>query len=268
MPALNVPAVADLHGLWRRSLLRFADGSCDTTTRVRWLQGESAFIDLRQPHDLGEFPAAHCRDALSLPDCARLATQQAFAGTLAFDGTHFEWTRLIDYQPKSPTADAGSLVWHGDMLIEDGRDVVYREHWHREDGATAAATMPTGALRLRAAHGATRAAMLRVGAQFMYARERAVAAPEGRSLAECVAGAASIDAARALVDCEISFGTLSAGGLRISASTLPYRVGDLVTLGIDEHRATISDRSDDGAAVTRAWEIVGIEGAISAWRGG
>src|SRR5208283_945727 len=122
MPALNVPAVADLHGLWRRSLLRFADGSCDTTTRVRWLQGESAFIDLRQPHDLGEFPAAHCRDALSLPDCARLATQQAFAGTLAFDGTHFEWTRLIDYQPKSPTADAGSLVWHGDMLIEDGRD--------------------------------------------------------------------------------------------------------------------------------------------------
>jgi hypothetical protein len=266
MPALNAAPIGDLRGLWRRSLLRYADGSSDTTTRVHWLQGDDAFVDLRQPADLGDFPQAHCRDALSLQDCARLSRQQGFAGRLTFDGSHYEWIRRIDYQPKSPTADAGSLEWHGDLLIEDGRDIVYREHWHREGAAPGTAT-PCAALQLRAAGGATCAALLRVGPQFMYARDRADAAPGGRSLAECVAGAASLAAARQLVDCEISFGRVSPGGWRISASTLPYRVGDIVTLDLEEHRAATSDRSHDGAAITRVWEIVGTEGALGAWRG-
>lgn len=280
-PVLNsVPALRDLRGLWRRLSIRYPDGSTDTTTRVAWLQGETAFIDLRQPADLGDCCAAHCRSSLSALDCAELARQQGFAGTLAFDGAHFEWTRVIDYQPKARTADAGSLVWRGDLLIEQGRDVAYVEHWRRDDGASAAAAAigdpaaaiggeaaaPTGALRLRGAGSGTRGALLRVGAHFMYARDRAVAVPEGRSLADCVADAACVGDARELVDCEISFGTVSAHGLRITASTLPYRVGDIVSAEFEEHRATTSDRSSDGAAVTRAWEIVGIEGAIGALR--
>ena len=38
-----------LRGLWRRRSIRFADGSYDDTTVVYWLQGDSAFADIRIP---------------------------------------------------------------------------------------------------------------------------------------------------------------------------------------------------------------------------
>jgi hypothetical protein len=55
--------VADLTGLWRRSLLVWPDGRRDTTTQVLWLQGLCAFGDLRQPQPQTDFsqPAAAVR---------------------------------------------------------------------------------------------------------------------------------------------------------------------------------------------------------------
>jgi hypothetical protein len=34
-----MPAVAELRGLWQRSLIVLPDGGRDATTEVRWLQG-------------------------------------------------------------------------------------------------------------------------------------------------------------------------------------------------------------------------------------
>src|SRR5450631_1431310 len=141
-----MPQIQDLIGLWQRSLVAWPDGRRDTTTCVRWLQGREMFVDLRQPTPLPGFPHALSINDLSMRDCACLATQQGFAGRLRFDGRHFEWARQIDFQPKSPIADAGSLEWQADVLVERGRDVDYIEHWHR-DGA--AATVPQGAVELR-----------------------------------------------------------------------------------------------------------------------
>src|SRR5271156_3755890 len=103
--------VGDLKGLWRRSRIAWPDGRRDTTTQVLWLQGLSAFGDLRRPVPAPDFSHARSLNDLSRQDCSWLATQQGFAGYLTIVGRYFEWRRLIDYQPDSLRADAGSLRW-------------------------------------------------------------------------------------------------------------------------------------------------------------
>ncbi len=221
--------VADLQGLWRRSLISWPGRASDTTTSVHWLQAPTgAYIDLRQPTPLPDFSHARALDDLTFEDCTWLARQEGFAGQLTFDGAHFEWIRQIDFQPCSASADAGSLKWEGDVLIETGRDCDYIEHWHRDP---AIPTTPADSLDRQHPTQKTPATLLRVGPNFMFARERATRLAKGyRTLAEYVAAATDLAAARALIDCEISFGEIDASGLRITASTLPYRVGALMEL--------------------------------------
>ena len=216
--------VTDLQGLWRRSLIAWPGRPSDTTTSVRWLQGPHAYIDLRQPMPLPDFSHVRSREDLSFEDCARLACQEGFAGHLHFDGRHFEWVREIDFQPPAPAADAGTLHWEGDVLIESGRDADYIEHWHREPTV---ATTPTTLTYMQGSP----AVLLRVGPNFMYARGRAAPLGKGyRTLTEYIKAAPDLQHARELIDCEISFGTVEESGLRIAASTLPYRVGALLEL--------------------------------------
>jgi hypothetical protein len=256
----GLPQMDDLQGLWLRSLISRPDGTRDTTTQVRWLQGSCAYVDLRQPAMLGDF--SHCRGLadLSLDDCTRLAEQQGFAGRLSFDGSHFEWARAIDFQPKTPHADAGSLSWEGATLIEKGRDIDYIEHWHRDDSLS---TRPAASLELREESGGVRGRLLRVGSWFMYARDRAEALPEHATLRECVAAAPNLSRAQALVDCEISLGRVTPDGFLIAASSLPYRVGDHLVhhLGIDT--LVTKDRDARGNARTRGWAIADREGDFS-----
>lgn len=221
--------VADLQGLWRRSLIAWpARGASDTTTTVRWLQGPRAYIDLRQPAPIPDFSHARALEDLTYDDCVWLARQEGFAGYLSFDGTHFEWLREIDFQPPSPSADAGSLRWEGDVLIETGRDADYIEHWHRDPSIP---TTPARSANLQGAAHKTRATLLRVGPHFMFARARATSLEKDYgSLAEYVAAAPDLARAHELIDCEISFGRVDESGLRITASTLPYRIGALMEL--------------------------------------
>jgi hypothetical protein len=229
-PAPGTPpaGVAGLQGLWRRSLITWPRrGASDTTTSVRWLQGPRAYIDLRQPAPMPDFSHARTLEDLTYDDCACLARQEGFAGDLSFDGMHFEWLREIDFQPRSPSADAGSLRWQGDVLIETGRDADYVEHWHRDPSIP---TTPADIVVQGAGH-KTRATMLRVGPYFMFARARATSLEKGYgSLAEYVAAAPDLAHARELIDCEISFGQVDESGPRITASTLPYRIGALMEL--------------------------------------
>ena len=250
-------ALESLAGLWRRSLIVYPDGRRDTTTEVRWLQGVTLYADIRQPVSHVDFGSVECLNDLSHEDCLQLAAQEAFAGRLGFDGRHFEWARWIDFQPASASADAGSLEWHGEVLVERGRDVNYLEHWHRD----AAATQPCGALELRASGSEVKALFLRVGALFMFARGRTLALPPGRSLRECVADAADVHSARRLIDCEISFGTVD--NFRITASTLPFRRGGSWDARLGDDRIMICERSAAGAPHTRAWDIVKREGVCA-----
>lgn len=262
-------ALSDLQGLWQRSLIAWPDGRRDTTTRVYWLQGARACIDLRQPAGIC---GMHALDELSYDQCRQLAQQQGFAGRLDFDGSHYQWAHSIDFQPSAASADAGTLHWDGELLVETGRDLAYVEHWQRQP---AARTLPAAAVALRDADDNTAAALLRVGAHFMFARDRASRAGgnsaasghgAGHSLADCVAGAATLQQARALVDCEISFGNVGASGFRISASTLPWRIGSALEPQLLHGRMTTMERAPNGAAFRRGWQIIGSEGEFeSAW---
>jgi hypothetical protein len=238
-------------------MIAYADGSCDTTTEVRWMQGPRMFIDLRQPAPARDFAGVRCLDDLSMADVEWLATQEGFAGELAVAGAYFEWRRWIDYQPPSGRADAGSLEWTEDRLIERGRDVRYTEHWHRDESLS---KTPCAALHLREVGVPTMALVLRVGQAFMFARDRAVPLPAPGRLRDCVAAAASLSEARALIDCEISLGTVSGGDFRITASTLPYRRGARLGLRVEHDVAVQSDRDAAGIRRTRMWDIVECEG--------
>ena len=259
----GVPHLADLRGLWQRSLISWPDGTRDTTSIVRWLQGSRDYVDLRQPAALGDF--SHCRGLadLSMDDCARLAKQQGFAGRIRFDGAHFEWERLIDLQPKALHADAGSLRWEDGVLIEKGRDIAYTEHWHRDDSA---AVQPSASFTLCEKSNGIHGRLLRVGSWFMYARDRTAALPQRTSLSECVSAAPTLSHARALVDCEISFGLVTREGFLISASSLPYRVGDLLGQQLDHDTLTTEDRDAYGSTRMRRWDITEREGESSLFR--
>jgi hypothetical protein len=254
-----MPRVDELQGLWTRSLIQWPDGARDTTTQVRWLQGTSAYIDLRQPAPQPAIAAAGLNQ-LAAEDCLLLAAQEGFAGRFAFDGAFFEWGREIDYQPQPLYSDAGSLWWDGDVLIEKGRDIDYIEHWHRDPARPAA---PALALSLRCEATGVNARYLRVGALFMFARDRAVTPPAQHHLTQCVAGAADVRAARALIDCEISFGHIAPAGDRITASTLPWRAGDRLGPMLDRESLTTRDRAPDGRPILRRWEPLAIEGDLS-----
>ena len=256
-----MPQIPDLIGLWQRSLIAWPDGTRDATTCVRWLQGREMFVDLRQPRSLPDFPHVLSIDDLSMRDCACLAAQQGFAGRLRFDGRHFEWASQIDFQQKSLLADAGSLEWEADVLVERGRDIEYIEHWHR-DGA--AATVPQGAVELRERDHGTNAMLLRVGSTFMFARNRTMPLAAHRTLRECVEAAPTVKAARQLVDCEISAGIVAAEGFRITASTLPFRHGRLLDQQLLHDSVTTWDHRSDGTAIARRWTITDIEGDLAA----
>lgn len=245
---MSILNVSTLTGLWTRSLLVQPDGSRDETTSVAWAQGPSLYIDLRQPAGRPDLSHAASLADLTAADCAWLATQQGFAGIFRQDGEFFEWVRELDFQPPAGP-DSGRLFWQSGILVETGRYADYLEHWHRDP----APLSPCGALRLLAPDG--RPAMLvRTGEKFMFARARHPDLPlTGTTLAECIAGAASLQAAQALLDCEISQGQISNNLWRISRSTLPFREGVLLTPSIMDNTLQL-----DGAP----WRMPAQEGTL------
>lgn len=240
-------------------MIRLPDGTLDTTTSVTWLQGLSLYADIRRPASLPNFSHARCLNELTMADCCALATQEGFAGVFSRIGAWFEWARAIDFQPAAVDADVGSLRWDGDILVEEGRDLAYTEHWHRHLPAN---DRPVGGLSLRDSASETRGCLVRVGESFMIARDRAATLPSQRTLSECVTAAATIGAARALIDCEISLGAVDGGRFRIAESTLPWRVGDTLLFRHVDDRITTCDRDPDGRPLERTWTPLLEEGDL------
>jgi hypothetical protein len=254
------PPLSEMPGMWRRALIIHADGARDFTTQVRWLQATTLFVDLRQGAALPDFLHLRRLNDLSITDCAQLATQEGFAGRFGCSGEYFEWQRWIDFQPRSLLADAGRLWWEDGILIEAGRDVPYVEHWMRDPTVV---TRPLAALQLRDVEAGVAALAVQVGTVFMFARDRGVALAAGTSLGECIAGAASLADARAMLDCEITLG--SAGNV-ILASTHPWRVSERFQLTCTDATASTVDINPEGNRVVRRWQVLAAEGdPASVW---
>ncbi len=240
----------------------WADGRRDDSTQVAWLQGPTIFADLRQPAGMaGQFSHAGCLNGLGFSDCEKLARQQGFAGIFSARNGAFEWERYVDYQPAQGKIDAGRLFWQDDILVEEGLEQEHFEHWHRDPGRALA---PRFGYILKDVADGIWGNLLRVGDFFMYSRDRALPL-SGGSLVDAVRGAASVKAARELIDFEISFGKATQDGWRITRSTLPYREHALFDFHPQGNSGLIiEDVTPDGERTKRIWEIVTAEGDVPA----
>jgi hypothetical protein len=253
---LPEPALETLTGLWRRSLIVWPDGRRDDTSRVNWLQGPGLYLDLRQPVGRPDFAHATSLADLTPRDMDWLARQEGFAGELVHEDGWFEWRRDIDFQPEAIYSDRGRLRVEGDVMIEEGADIPYIEHWHREP----IAAEPCWATRLRDRESGRVGALIRLGNLFMYARQRAAVPPPHLHLRDCVAGAATLDEARALVDCEISQGAVTSAGWIVQRSSLPFREGKSLAPVLGGATLATADTDRAGHATARHWEIADLRG--------
>jgi len=254
---LPEPSPETLPGLWRRSQIAWPDGRRDETSWVNWLQGPGLYIDLRQPAGRPDFAHVASLADLTLPDMDWLARQEGFAGELVHEDGWFEWRRDIDFQPEAIYSDRGRLWIEGDAMVEEGADIPYIEHWHREP----VAARPCWAMRLRNHGSGRKGALIRLGNLFMYARERDLLPPPHLHLRDCVAGAATLDAARALLDCEISQGAVTSAGWIVQRSSLPFREGKPLAPVPGPTTLATADTDRGGGATVRHWEITDQRGA-------
>lgn len=250
-----------LEGMWRRLLLALPDAPVDTLIETSWLQGPGFFADLRQPPAIAARVQASCLAEVRPAEARILSGQEGFAGVLSLSGDIAEWRRDIDYRPPGPLGDRGRLIRDGELLIEHGLEAEYVEYWQLDSQPGAVAT---ASARFVSAADRRKAYLVQHGRFFAYARDRAVALPAGRDLAAllCDADAAQ---AQALIDCEISFGTITPEGWRIDRSTLPWREGALL-LGADARMAsgvlTVADVDPTGAPMARRLELLDLHGAF------
>ena len=246
---------ACLGGLWCRDYLAVAGEAPDTTTWVGWLQGSRFYCDLRQPASLPDLSRSRCLADLSRDDLRALASQQGFAGELTVADSVAHWERRYDYQPSSGFADRATLARTGDVLLETGAEQPYSEQWTRAKGR---GTDRFGALLSEAGTG-SRGVIVRVGAWLMYLRARSRPLPHGASLRAIIDAQSALHDARALLDFEISFGTLEDDGTwHILRSTLPYKAGrrwHVELPGPTRASVTISDVATDGEPVRRVWDV-------------
>lgn len=253
---LSEPSLETMPGLWRRSLLAWPDGRRDTTSFVNWLQGPGLYLDLRQPEGRPDFTGETSLSALTPDSMMWLAAQEGFAGELVEEDGWFEWRRDIDFQPKAIYSDIGRLWIEGDVMVEEGKDIPYIEHWHREPIGDA----PLWAARLEDRETGQKGAIARMGSLFMIARERYCDVPEGLTLAECVAGAPDMARAQEYLDCEISQGAVTSRGWFIQRSSLPFREGKPLAPVRTGDLFEMQDQDRGGKPFTRRWEITDLRG--------
>ncbi len=221
----HMDAPGACQGLWRRLLIARPDAPVNAHDFAAWLQGPGGlFGDLRQGVGVQARVQASCLAELSPGEARALAGQGGFAGRFMLDGDTAEWVRMLDFQPPGARRDRGRLGREGDLLIERGIEDSYVEYWQRPPEPD---TAPCAGARFSSMEDGRAVFLVQWGRHFLYARDRAMALPPGGTLADLVRDADS-ETARALVDCEISLGAITAEGWCIARSTLPWRVGALL----------------------------------------
>ncbi|MGK2865111.1 MAG: allophanate hydrolase [Mycobacterium sp.] len=238
------------HRSWRRRAIVVPGTDVDETTEVEWLQAGELYLDLRTPADMPAVTGTSL-DALTRDDLLALCAQQGFAGHLDVDGDEWTWWREVDLHPADPLPDRGLLHLVDDILVETGIGRDYHEDW-------AAGPKANEVTELSLHDDTGRAGMLlRIGDRFGYVRGRAagIAPTPGTTLRDAVARA-DLQSARALMDLEISLGTVEGGRWLITRSTLPFRVGDDLAPDLGDGEITAAERTSAGDTTRRRWTVV------------
>jgi isopenicillin N synthase-like dioxygenase len=248
-------------GMWQRLLLAKPAEPVETLVRTSWLQGPALFADLRQPPAIGARVQASCLAEVQPHEARIMACQEGFAGRLVVTGDIADWRRHIDFQPLGPLGDRGRLAREGDLLIEYGVEADYVEYWQLDrapDHAPCAAGHFTSESDGRAAY------LIQYGRHFAYARDRGFALPAGSDLAALLCDTDARQA-QALIDCEISLGTVTPAGWRIDRSTLPWREGAIL-LGpeavLERAMLEVADVDANGAPLIRRLKLLDLHSSF------
>jgi hypothetical protein len=240
-PQGSSPALGELTGIWRRTLLIDGAGTRDDSSEVVWLQAGSCFVDLRRPAERPSFGGIAGVADLTGAQRKWALGQQGFAGTLVDTVGTFAWQRSIDLQPPEQLPDAGRLRLEAGLLVETGLYADYTEHWRPET----AKTSPAWAMRLLDEEGRP-ALLIRAGDHFGWARGRF---PRDTAHTD-------------FFDCEIAFGRITGASWRITASSLPFREGDSLAPKLAGRVLVTADRSRDGHVTARQWQVEEEEGGV------
>jgi hypothetical protein len=128
-------------GAWERHELTVDGAPMAGAGRAVWVEAGAAYVDVR---GAGGFASDTC-----------------FAGTTSWTEPCLTWRHEIDAHSGEDGTDVGHISFDGDDLIEQGdfiagRQVPYRERWHRLAGSTgpvlAAETLDGTGLAVRVGH--------------------------------------------------------------------------------------------------------------------
>lgn len=230
MAVATVPEL--MFGCWKRAWIKFADGTLDNTTKVVWLQTESQMVDVRinaDPLNIARRSGLHdCTiddlHALALNDASSGFTEcgPPVVGDDGLRGATATWNTRghgINFQPLSAFPEPGLMTWNSDatVMMEHAPSGAYVEQWQLVPGSRAPLTVT------QIDSGTT----YRAGGVAVFVRDRAIAIPRLARLPELVdeywEDRTTIEE---LLDCEFSVAELSDSDWTITASTLPWRVGE------------------------------------------
>lgn len=209
------PVPEELRGCWQRAWIEFADGTRDDTSFVVWLQLPSLMADVRL--SAASLALAGEGGPTGFDDCSLeqlhvLAGSDSSAGATTCtpfvtgaDGlprATAEWSSTIGFQPVSAFPEPGLLELYDDgtVMIERAPSGAYVEEWH---------LLPGSREPLSCAAQADGSTWYRAGSVGVLVHDRR---PSGEAL-----------------DCEFSFARLGPESWAIEHSTLPWRVGALIT---------------------------------------
>ena len=224
------PVPDHYRGVWARRLLETPQQR-DEKTYVRWLQTSLWHADLRVP-----------AKAPGTDGPLQLASQQGFCGVTQVmqqaNGEVCTWHRRLDFQPPRADVDAGLMEFETpERVIETGVHAPYLEIWERLPDSTGRFIALSGQDE---AGGDTQERFLVAGRYAMHVRPRRLAWPHdtqaGQTLHEVLVKHPVH--AVALLDFEISFGTLDAGHWTIEQSTLPALKGACLPMAVHQRNAT------------------------------
>jgi hypothetical protein len=212
-----------LRGVWTRDWIQKGKVKSNTVN-VHYLQTPTYFSDIRIPKDRPRFAAAASFTDLSDGDLRLLAKQSGFIGSTTMEGAVATWHHDMQYQPPDGTEDTGRLqrIAKGRMQ-EHGLDGSYTEAW-RSVTAGQGRFLVIRTLRF----GRLFRALVVVGDQFVYARNRATELPRAASLDALIESThATREQIVEYLDCELSVGRVRGGSVpwEIEQSTLPWREG-------------------------------------------
>jgi hypothetical protein len=221
-------------GCWRRAWIEFSDGSRDDSTTVVWLQTSSLMADVRIAREGPDLSGRSGLRECSVDELRVLASADASSGftecgpvEVCVDGLSSataSWhTRGhgVNFQPVSAFPEPGLMSWNKDasVMTERAPSGAYVEEWRLVPGSR-------DPLSVKRGDGKT---TYRAGPVAVLVRDRSVAIPRPARLPELLDEyATDRSMMEALLDCEFSVAELTDDVWVITASTLPWREGQVL----------------------------------------